>query len=62
MALGSDDEGTRTIRAEILKELLRRLARRGVVSWRGGKPKGYDGPIELTPGPPISQYILEDRR
>jgi hypothetical protein len=38
------------------------LVRQGFMSWEGGKPKGLDPLIEVTPGPPISDYIIEDRR
>ncbi len=41
---------------------LRRLRRSGVISWGGGKPKGSDPPIPITPGPPVSDYVIEDRR
>ena len=38
------------------------MVRQGVANWAGGKPKGADPPIEITPGPPISDYVVEDRR
>jgi len=38
------------------------MVRNGEASWAGGKPKGLDPLIEITPGPPISDYIIEDRR
>ena len=38
------------------------MVREGLLSWAGGKPKGLDPLIEITPGPPISDYIIEDRR
>ena len=46
----------------VLELLLKRLARQGFASWRGGKPKGSDRPITLTPGASISSYIIENRR
>jgi hypothetical protein len=38
------------------------MVREGIGRWGGGKPKGADPLIEITPGPPISDYIIEDRR
>ena|SRR6476660_7994012 len=38
------------------------LVRQGKLLWEGGKPKGSHPPIEITPGPPISDYVIEDRR
>jgi hypothetical protein len=39
-----------------------RMVRLGLITWSGGKPKGSDPPIRVTPGPPISDYVIEDRR
>jgi hypothetical protein len=47
--------------ADEVEKLLRRLARSGFATWGGGKPKGLDPLVELTPGPDISDYINEDR-
>jgi hypothetical protein len=44
------------------EEQLRRLVKSGFMLWAGGKPKGADPLIELTPGPDVSDYINEDRR
>jgi len=41
---------------------LHNLAKRQLISWSGGKPKGSDMGIELTPGPAISEWIIESRR
>ena len=53
--------GVEAARRGVLDAILRRLAKRGFASWSGGKPKGSDPLIEITPGPPISDYIHEDR-
>ncbi|HXG35960.1 MAG TPA: tetratricopeptide repeat protein [Dehalococcoidia bacterium] len=45
-----------------LEQLLLDLVRRGIVSWRGGKPKGLDPPIVLTPGPTAAEIVIKDRR
>ena len=45
----------------VLDAMLRRLTKSGFASWSGGKPKGSKRPVKLTPGPPISDYIIEDR-
>src|SRR5687767_11438455 len=39
-----------------------RMMRIGLGKWGGGKPQGANPLIEITPGPPISDYIIEDRR
>ena len=44
-----------------LDAVLWRLAQEGFASWSGGKPKGSKHPAKLTPGPPISDYIIQDR-
>lgn len=62
LALEPGDAQTRSFRTLIVTELLRRLARKRVISWAGGKPKGSDPPVPITPGPPISDYVIEDRR
>ena len=41
---------------------LRRLAKKGIISWSGGKPEGLDPLVKLTPGPDVSDYVIEDRR
>ncbi len=54
----------------ILKDALRMLldlhlhslARRKLISWSGGKPLGRKNPIKLTPGPSVSDYIIEERQ
>lgn len=60
--LQPDDQGLVSCRRKILQELLRGLRRRGVVSWAGGKPTGSHPRIPITPGPPVSDYVIEDRR
>ena len=42
-------------------QLARELSRRGVGTWKGGKPKGASRPVTVK-GKPISQIILEERR
>ena len=39
-----------------------RMVRLGLATWSGGKPKGSNPPIPVSPGPPISDYVIEDRR
>jgi SOS-response transcriptional repressor LexA len=44
------------------KELeLWRLVDEGLALWSGGKPKGSSPPIEITSGPPISDFIHQMR-
>ncbi|HEX5370371.1 MAG TPA: tetratricopeptide repeat protein [Dehalococcoidia bacterium] len=41
---------------------LQYLVDAGFAEWGGGKPTGSEPPIPVTPGPPISDYVIEDRR
>ena len=52
----------RAARATIVGEILRGLRRKGLITWAGGKPKGSEQPLALTPGPDVSDYVIEDRR
>jgi tetratricopeptide (TPR) repeat protein len=47
---------------ELQEEKLRRLRRRGIVSWSGGKPAGARPRVRVSDGPPLSDYIVESRR
>jgi hypothetical protein len=38
------------------------MVREGLGTWSGGKPKGTRRPVPVTPGPYVSDYIIEDRR
>lgn len=60
--LQPDDQGLVSCRRKIVEELLRGLRRKGVVSWAGGKPTGSRPRIPITSGPPVSDYVIEDRR
>ncbi len=42
-------------------QFARELSRKGIGSWRGGKPKGASRPITVK-GKPISRIVLEERR
>jgi prevent-host-death family protein len=42
-------------------QVARELSRKGVGSWKGGKPKGASRPA-VVKGKPVSQIVLEDRR
>ena len=45
-----------------IKQMLHRLVKDFCAGWAGGKPKGSKRPVKLTPGPPISDYVIQDRR
>ncbi len=62
LVLRPDDVDARALRRQVLDAILRRLARRGVISWAGGKPKGSEPPIPITPGPPVSDLVHQSRR
>jgi prevent-host-death family protein len=42
-------------------ERLKELARRGLGSWKGGKPKGASRRVVVT-GKPVGDIVIEDRR
>ena len=42
-------------------QLVRELSRKGIGSWKGGKPKGASRPVTVK-GKPISRIVLEERR
>lgn len=42
-------------------EEIANLVRKGIGSWKGGKPKGSELPAKIT-GKPISEIVIEDRR
>ena len=52
----------KTFRREVLDMFIWRTVEAGYAHWDGSKPKGSNPPIEITPGPPISDYVIEDRR
>ena len=37
------------------------LCRKGIGSWKGGKPKGASRPVVIK-GKPLSQIVIEERR
>jgi tetratricopeptide (TPR) repeat protein len=50
-------------RRAILDSYLWSLVRGGSASWSGGKPRGSKHPAKLlSGGPPVSDYIIEERR
>jgi tetratricopeptide (TPR) repeat protein len=52
----------RDARRTVLDLQLRRLVRRGVISWSGSKPKGFAPRLETTSGEPLSEWIVKNRR
>jgi prevent-host-death family protein len=42
-------------------EKLKKLARTGLGTWRGGKPKGASRPV-VVKGKPVGDIVLEERR
>jgi len=49
--------GNRAVR----EEHLWRLVDEGFARWSGGKPEGSNPPVTITPGPPVSDYVIQDR-
>jgi DNA-binding HxlR family transcriptional regulator len=33
----------------------------GFAEWNGGRPRGSTKPVKIIPGPPVSDYVIEDR-
>ena len=62
LALRPDDTAAVGLRREVLDKLLHGLARKRVISWGGGKPKGSHPRIRLSTDRPVSDYVIEDRR
>jgi tetratricopeptide (TPR) repeat protein len=60
-AIRPHDSRIRALHEAILHEVLRGLTRKGLARWSGGKPKGTSPLIPITPGPDISDYVIEDR-
>lgn len=58
---GPPDENVLSLRRAITDELLRRMLRRGTISWNGSKPKGSNPPIDIAPGVLVSSVVIEDR-
>ena len=42
-------------------QIARELSRKGIGSWKGGKPKGGSRQV-VVKGKPVSQIVLEERR
>ncbi len=61
LALRPDDAEAQALHRELLDKVLRELVDKGFAHWSGGKPKGMKRPVKVTPGPPISDYIVEER-
>jgi tetratricopeptide (TPR) repeat protein len=62
LALAPEDQHAQGLRREIVHAMLRRLVKKGFASWSGGKPKGSEPPIPITPGPPVSDLVHKYRR
>jgi Flp pilus assembly protein TadD len=49
-------------RREIIDASLHQLVESGLASWSGKRVQGSKNPIPITAGPPVSDYVVEDRR
>ena len=58
----ADDAAVAGRRRQILDALLRRLAKRGVISMGVGKPRGSSPAESVAPGPPLSDILVQERR
>ncbi len=61
LALRPDDAEAQALHREVLEKRLKDLVAEGFARWSGGKPKGMKRPVKLKSGPPISDYIVEER-
>jgi tetratricopeptide (TPR) repeat protein len=57
-----DNDDVAQRRRQIVDASLRQLAESGVVLWSGQRAQGSRDPVPVTPGPPVSDYVIEDRR
>ena len=61
LELRPDDADAKAVHDELLTARTLELNAAGVLDGVGGKPIGSSPGITLTPGPPISDYIIEER-
>jgi len=59
--LAPHDETLESRRKELLEKRLSQLVNEGFATWSGGKPQGLRDPVDMTPGPYISDYVIQDR-
>jgi tetratricopeptide (TPR) repeat protein len=59
---GELQEKARELRRSIVTALLKRLAKRGGISWSGGKPEGAQPRVKLDIGRQLSDVVIESRR
>jgi hypothetical protein len=46
---------------EEVERVMHALVKSGFASWSGKRPTGSKNPVEVTPGPPVSDYVIQDR-
>jgi tetratricopeptide (TPR) repeat protein len=56
------DFHARELYRQIVDDNLRSLAHNGFASWSGERVRGSKNPVPVTAGPPVSDYLVEDRR
>ncbi len=61
LALRPDDARAEVLHEEMLKARIMELVDEGFLDGVGGKLEGSPHPLQLTPGPPISDYIVDER-
>jgi antitoxin (DNA-binding transcriptional repressor) of toxin-antitoxin stability system len=49
------------VEGKILSPRISKLVTNGVISWKGGRPRGIDKPFRVT-GSPAEKAVLESRR
>jgi hypothetical protein len=57
----SEDKEALALKRRIVVASLWEMVARGEAHWSGGKPKIPRKPLKLAPGPPVSDYIIEER-
>ena len=62
LSLGYDPSVFAELRREMVAESLKALVKSGFASWSGKRPKGSKNPVRISPGPPVSDYVIQDRR
>jgi hypothetical protein len=51
-----------SLRQQLIDAQLWALVDQGIATWSGGKPPLHKRVAKITPGPPLSDWIIENRR
>jgi hypothetical protein len=57
----SEDPDVEYLRRRMVDDASSRLVTDGFGAWSGKRPDGAKKPVPTSPGPPVSDYVIEDR-